>query len=471
MKRWHDCSPATRGSLLAVGIFPAHAWAGAVLALAATTLAPGQRLSRPGRWLAAIVLAGLVTLSFGKALPTDDLLRHLSAWQLGFDYRAQYPWSQLPAANLWIGFDAGLGLLQQLGVPKAALLQWLPGLALILAGGVIHGSLSRAPLARRAPAELVLALALLGLLLVAPRALLARPELFITLFAATAWWCRTRTQTLLWATGFLALTPVYWLGGAYAPFVLVARGLAGAQRLALAGLLMAGHLAFWQAYTGDYPGLLTWLASTLSIPAIENRPLVTALVDWPRLGFAVLLAACLGMSVRGGLLRLRRHWPVFLLLGWLLLPNQIRYQAALALAALPWLLQRVAVWLRFRRQRVPVLPLLALVGLTAVLLVPQSEPAPHFGLSGKARVYSEQPYATVFYGAPGIAVEPSFALGATLPAYWQLLHKGIFDCHRAAAGGFTHLVEKSLTQVPACLHLEAVDGPWRLWRLAPGARA
>lgn len=425
-------------------------------------------MRHPGRWLTAVIFAALVTLSYGQALPTDDLLRHLSAWQLGFDYRTQYPWSQLPAANLWIGFDAGLGWLQQIGVPKGALLQWLPGLALVLAGVAIHGSLTRAPFARRVPAELVLSLALLGLLLVAPRALLARPEIFITLFAATAWWCRTRTQALVWATGFLALTPVYWLGWAYAPFVLVARGISSLQRVALAGLLMAGHLAFWQVYSGDYPGLLTWLASTLSVPAIENRSLVTALVDWPRLGFAVLMAAATGACFRGGLLRARRHWPVFLLFGWLLLPNQIRYQAALALAALPWLLQRVAVWLRFRRQRVPMLLILALTGLTVVLLVPQSEPAPHFGLSAKARVYSEQPYATVFYGAPGIAVEPSFAMGATRPAYRQLLHKGAFDCARAAAGGFTHLVEKSLSQVPACLQLEAVDGPWRLWRMTEG---
>jgi hypothetical protein len=157
--------------------------------------------------------------------------------------------------------------------------------------------------------------------------------------------------------------------------------------------------------------------------------------------------------------------PVLLLLCWFMLPNQIRYEAALAFVALPWLYRTLVTLARANRVRIPSVLVLLALAMSAALAVFKTDPVPQFALGANARVYSESPYATVFYGQPGIAVEPSFALGATRPQWSGVVAGGGARCDLLLRGGFTHVIEKSTTQPIECATLTALQGPWRLWTI------
>lgn len=419
-------------------------------------------------WYFSPVLIALAFIGQGMSLPDDDLMRHLSAWQLQFDYRSQYPWANLPQANLWLGFDYLLGALQQAGVSKQVLLQWVPGLGLLLQSLVLFGVLRRVLPAPHRNAELFLIAGALGLLVLTPRSLLGRPEMFLLIFGVSAWLCRTRFTAAAWCVAYICLVPFYWLGWVYAPFALLLApaGLRIPARLALGAVLGVAHLAFWQTYTGDYFGLLAWLKATMHAPATENASMVRMLSVW----FTWVLVGAAGMAL--STLNTRRALaalPVLLLLLWFALPNQTRYVAAVAFVALPWLYRTFSVMARARGVRIPSVLVLLALAVAAALAVYKTDPAPKFALGPDARVYSESPYAAVFYGQPGIAVEPSFALGATRPEWEGIVADGKARCDLLLRGGFTHVIEKSVNKPLECAVLAEVQGPWRLWAIKKGS--
>lgn len=465
---WARCAPATRLSLVAVVCALLNPWLGILVGLSAAWLfARTQPFDLTQHRKLAYFLPVGVALAFigqGESLPADDLMRHLSAWELGFDYRPQYPWSNLPKANLWLGFDYLLGVLQTAGASKSFLLQWIPGLSLLLQSVVLFFALERALPARRHNTALFLMAGALGLLALTPRSLLGRPEMFLLIFGATAWFCQTRARAAIWAVGYLLLIPFYWLGWVYAAFALLLApaALSLVTRIGIAALLGLVHLAFWQAYTGDYLGLLVWLKSTLSVLAGENEPMLKSFSFW----FCWVLVA--GISLALSTLNKRRFLatlPVLMLLVWFTLPNQIRYVAAIAFVALPWLYRTFSLWSAAVKVRIPLVVVLMSMSVAAALAVFPTTPVAKFELPATARVYSESPYATVFYGKPGIAVEPSFALGATKPEWQDINKNGVMNCALLHKGGFTHVIEKSLEKPVECAQLTAVQGSWRLWTL------
>lgn len=465
---WARCAPATRLSLVAVVCALLNPWLGILVGLSAAWLfARTQPFDLTQHRKLAYFLPVGVALAFigqGESLPADDLMRHLSAWELGFDYRPQYPWSNLPKANLWLGFDYLLGVLQTAGASKSFLLQWIPGLSLLLQSVVLFFALERALPARRHNTALFLMAGALGLLAMTPRSLLGRPEMFLLIFGATAWFCQTRARAAIWAVGYLLLIPFYWLGWVYAAFALLLApaALSLVTRIGIAALLGLVHLAFWQAYTGDYLGLLVWLKSTLSVLAGENEPMLKSFSFW----FCWVLVA--GISLALSTLNKRRFLaslPVLMLLVWFTLPNQIRYVAAIAFVALPWLYRTFSLWSAAVKVRIPLVVVLMSMSVAAALAVFPTTPVAKFELPATARVYSESPYATVFYGKPGIAVEPSFALGATKPEWQDINKNGVMNCALLHKGGFTHVIEKSLEKPVECAQLTAVQGSWRLWTL------
>jgi len=468
---WARCTPATRLSLVAVCAAIFNTWLGLAIGVcAAWTYTQRQPIAferHLALWFFAPVVAALCFLSVGESTPPDDLLRHITAWRIGLDYRAQYPWSDIPKADMWLGFDYVLGALQRAGLSKQFLLQWVPGLSVALQSVVLYGVLRRVLPARRRHAELFLLAGALGMLALTPRSLLGRPEMFLAIFGISAWLCRTRVQAAVWALGYLVLIPCYWLGWAYAPLALLLApaALSLTARFGLGALLGLLHIAFWQAYTGDYLGTLIWLKSTLSVLVGENAPMLCGLSFW---GFWVLLGA-LGLVM--STLNKRRAiaaLPVLLLLVWFTLPNQIRYFAALSFVALPWVYRNFALMAQLKQIRIPSMVVVLALGLAGAVAVPKTDEQPTFDLGAHARVYSEAPYATVFYGQPGIAVEPSFAMGATRPE-WRELHKdNTLRCDLLVRGGFTHVVEKSLVRPLECAELQAVQGPWRLWTIKKG---
>ena len=471
LEAWERCTPATRLSLVAVCAAIVNTWLGLSIGVCAawmyTQKQPLDFSRHLALWYFLPVAAALGFLGVGESTPPDDLLRHITAWRIGLDYRTQYPWSDIPKANLWLGFDYLLGALQRAGVSKDMLLQWVPGVSLALQSVVLFGILRRILPARRVHAELFLLAGALGMLALTPRSLLGRPEMFLLIFGMSAGLCRTRLQAAVWFAGYMLLIPFYWLGWVYAPLALLLAPAAIPLRArfgigAVLGLL---HVAFWQVYTGDYLGLLIWLRGTLSILVGENAPMLCGLSFW---GFWLLMGS-LGLVLSS--LNKRRAiaaLPVILLLVWFTLPNQLRYFAALSFVALPWVYRNFALMARLKHIRIPSMVVLLALGLAGAVSIPKTDEQPKFDLGAHARVYSDAPYATVFYGQPGIAVEPSFAMGATRPE-WKDLRKGdVLSCDLLVRGGFTHVVEKTLHQSLDCAELKAVQGPWRLWAIKKG---
>jgi hypothetical protein len=271
-------------------------------------------------------------------------------------------------------------------------------------------------------------------------------------------------QSAVWAVGFLVLVPCYWLGWVYAPFALLLAPTAFSlvARFGIAIVLWLVHLAFWQGYTGDYIGLMVWLKGTLGVRAGENDPMLMSMSFW----FCWTLVGALSLAL--STLNVKRFvaaLPVMLLLLWFAIPNQLRYVAAFAFVALPWMYRTFALLAGTRQVRVPAVVVVLGLAISAALAVYPSDPHPKFALGSQARVYSESPYAAVFYGQPGIAVEPSFALGATLPEWKDLKKNGVMRCDLLLRGGFTHVIEKSLQKPLECADLKGVQGGWRLWEI------
>lgn len=463
-----------RVALLASLLTLVNAWVSLVLAFTAAWLhlkeKPDAGFNQNLKWFfaAPFVLSAVLTLA-SQNTPQDDLLRHLMAWRTDFDYRAQYPWSDLPKANLWLGFDWLVGQLQTtLGIPALVLLHGIPLVALVLSGWVMYGAFRRA--APHASAEAVLLFGSLAIVACAPRMLLGRPEAFVSLMGASAWLCTSRKHVALWVAGFILMTPFYWLGWAYAPMALVLP-LALRDRIALAAALGILHLTFWQVYTGDYLGLMLWLRGTLGVEARENIDLSYLLLDLSGLAFALLLSWVLAVNSTKRA-RVLAMLPIAALILWFALPKQVRYGASIVMVSLPWLLSRYQVVERARRWKkrplaVPPLLVLAVLVWAGINGVASSQHAPTFALPADAKVLSEQPYSNVFYGEKGISVDPSFALGATLPKWKNIFDPQTqkLDCARFREAGFTHLVEHHLSDIPDCVELSSIQGEWRLWRL------
>lgn len=460
----------TRLSLLAVAAAMASIWLGLLIGFVAVWRYSVAEKVDLKQWTTFLYFAptaiALGFLAKGESLPTDDLLRHIGAGGLGFDYRSQYPWADLPKANLWLGFDWVLWQLQLLGLSKEFLRQWIPGLSLILQSVVLYGLLRRAVPAKRTNPALILLAGALGLLLLSQRSLLGRPEMFLLLFAATAGIPRTWVGVSAWIAGFLLMVPSYWLAWAYAPFALLLwpERLSLAKRIGIAVFLSLAHLAFWQGYTGDYIGLMFWLKGTLSVLATENYPLHMALYLWHSWAFLLALAIAGATLTKR---RVARYAGFILLFVWLSLPDQIRYHVALGIVGIPWVYRQLTVLCLARPVTIPTPAVLFALAMAGTMAVPTVPTVPEFKLPATARVYSEAPYATVFHGERGISVDPSFAFGATRKPWDTLKDSDKTDEHCAVLreGGFTHVLEKSRKTLLECGNLVGVEGNWRLWEL------
>lgn len=465
---WERCTPATKVSLFSAGFALFNLWLGVVACLVAAAMFTKKEPLSFEKYrdylFFAPMLVGVLYLSEGVTLPPDDLWRHITAWRLDYDYRYQYPWSELPKANLWLGFDYALGQLQKAGVDKFFLLQWLPGLALILQTLVVYGAIRTQVSKRHHNAALFVLAGALAMMVLTPRALLARPEIFILIFGGAAIICKTRIQALIWCLSYMLVIPVYWLGWVYAPMALLLAPsiLAFRARFTLAAILGLSHLFFWNWYTGDYVELMLWLKGTLSVPASENAPLLHIFKFWTAWVYVGVLVFSLSTLNKR---RAVKAAPYFLLLLWFTLPNQVRYFNSIALLMLPWLYRTLTLVLRLYRTKLPAVPVLFFVAMAALTSVGTLKPQAMFALGAEAKVYSQSPYSTVFMGEKGIQVEPSFALGASKPEWKNLIEKGVADCPRLVKGGFTHVIEHTLTTPLECAALIGVQGEWRLWKI------
>lgn len=456
---------------LSIPVFMINELAGGMVALACVLLYLKEGFAitfrRPFIWLVIPSLMIVASIFYHKLLPQDDLLRHVVSWKIGFDYRAQYPWADIPKTNLWIGFEYILYLFQQIGIDKETLVLWVTSTSVMLGTLVIFFSLNASVPSSSRYRDLLLLVGFLGCSLTIYRFMMGRPEGFMAAFGATAWLVRSRKQAILWGCLYVLLIPFYWLSWIYAPFALLLKPVK--HKILYTAVLFACSVGFWQVYSGDYIGLLLWLRGTLDILALENLPQGISFMSWNGFVFVLLIAWILATEFRDKkfLLRLKKNAPVWFILVWFLLPNQIRYVPTAVLAVLPFVFRKIVV---YRRAGIignihPVAIFIAL-WLTWLSSFPGERTLPQFAFNKTDRVYSEEPFAVAFYSEPGVSIDPPFAFGATRPEWRYLIKDHHIDCERILKGGFTHVVEKSLEgEVPSCLRLKAVQNHWRLWEV------
>jgi hypothetical protein len=223
-------------------------------------------LSSPSGQILFVAVAATYLVAVASRVPIapDDLLRDIAVARYGFDYRLMFPLSapNLPAVSMWWGFDRVLGQLSDAIGPLGTVWSVQGALAIgfvMWVGGIC---------VRFLPADddrWYWAAVLLSLVapLVMSRVLLGRPEIFLTLWAASAVLATTRARQWLWVGVGCALSLSYWLMPLYVVAVVLLPATLRA-RVVVATLLLAFHCAVWQVITsGTYFQAIFWLAQVL----------------------------------------------------------------------------------------------------------------------------------------------------------------------------------------------------------------
>lgn len=427
-------------------------------------------LSTPSGPILFVAVAATYLVSVAARVPIapDDLLRDIAVARYGFDYRLMFPLSaaNLQAVSMWWGFDRVLGQLSDVIGPLGTV--WTVQGALAIGFFIWVGGIC----ARFLPADdarWYWAAVLLSLVapLVMPRVLLGRPEIFLTLWAASAVLATTRARQWLWVGSGFALSLSYWLMPLYVVAVVLLPATVRA-RIVVATLLLAFHCAAWLVITnGTYFQAIYWLGQVLDSqvgPVAENSSLSTLIRLAP---FAVLLIAA-GFAVAG---RCRQALLSFAVAAFFAASDQVRYVATvtsfLALTSVIGLSGRLpSLSSPVRAALIVFLPLLGLhLSGSSYRLADM----PSFRMktgSLTLTAFGAATYSVPFFGEGTPGVEPSFAFGAAPRSVQNLsveLSRGRIDCAQLLGWPFTHVLERTLVEVPACLSIAAVDGQWRLW--------
>lgn len=430
-------------------------------------------LERNGWLLLGIPLSVL----FAKLLmspPTaiDDLLRHIASAYWPGGYGDMYAYSALPPVDLYPGFDALVAALT-IGLGPAPAMWIMQGLALVgflsvlvLGAGRLLGS---------HPLKGPFALAALVLILpvMEGRLYLARPEIFLTIWAMAALLPRGRVGVLVWACSGVVLGSGYWLAALYFPAVLLLP-ISRSGRIAVFAFLAVTWTAMWHYLAdGDLVRAIAWTFEQVGnridgIQVSENMSIVNLMLH--PLALALTLGAVWVFSARRDFADSR----LIVLAGYFALSNQTRYGGII----IPLLALYVLSGLRGLHVSCPARLRCSMVALAscAFSLYASSVPAfatlPRFQLPAGSTVltaFNEATYSTPFFNPGRVRVSPAFEIGALEPAVQRIvkdLAEGNLDCDRLQGYRFTHVIEKSLSgQTPSCLTLEASQRNWRLWRV------
>ncbi|MCO5106591.1 MAG: hypothetical protein M9907_05880 [Burkholderiaceae bacterium] len=404
-------------------------------------------------------------------IASDDLLRHIgwAFWPGG--YRDMYVRTALPPAELYPTFDWVMGALARLAGAAAAM--WTAQ-ALACAGLVLVFVLAARRLLAGHPmwAVLTLAALILVLQLISGRLSLARPEIFMTIWALSALLARGSVGTVVWSATGLALGSGYWLAPLYYPAAMLLPIGGRARALVFAALCLCWVGMWWWLTDGRLFEVIRWPLEQVGnrVPGLgvmENESIVNVLLTPPMLALAL---ASVWAARRGGDVRL------LLLAGFFLLSNQARYGGIVApllalhaLSAAPRLRLR---WPAMARSAAVAIGSVALAWLSAGW--PRYGDLPGFNLPAGAVVltsFGQATYSIPFANLGLVRVAPAFEVGAADPAVQRLvlaIGRGSVDCAELKDQGFTHLVESTLRgPPPPCVTLAAMQGGWRLWRIDP----
>ncbi|MEO8152380.1 MAG: hypothetical protein ABI605_04860 [Rhizobacter sp.] len=441
--------------------------------LIANLLRSAERVDARGMVVGFLLVWPVLWTTVGGMTPGDDVLRHFAAWRHDYDYHRLYVAldPRFPHESMWVGYEWVIGFLHRaLGLQLAILvLQWTIYSA--AAYSLWRTALVLVPDREDAWTWRLVVVSVLLLTQLIFRIAMARPEALFAVWAMSAIWMRP----WVWLTIGMAIQPLYWLGAIYAPAAILLRASWRMRIACVVGPVVAAAL-FWFSYAGwAWPQFywlsFDWIRLRLA-PVGENESILLALMI-P--GFTATLL----LLIWRGKIEVRRDWPVLALLGWFLLPGQIRY------------LSTVHAWLVVLVTRTVTLPRLQAAGQLAVWLAvvvsatygvtasgkltsSYDRGLPHFKtLESTAQVLTAFDQATYFLPTdhPGIRSAPAMELGATLQPVQALAvtlsgtGTGVLNCEALRSYGFTHVVEKRMAAASPCLEVQEISNGWRLWRV------
>lgn len=435
-------------------------------------------------WVPILFFVPLCLHLFGKqgGLPfaaPDDLMRHLTAYQAGFDYSSRFVHQAIVLPenrSLWFGYEWIAGRLHAwVGGALAAFMLIAACIGLVYV-------VTRAAFARAAAGhpEQVLIVAAAMVLFVAHftvnRALLGRPEIIVSMVGLSACVLRARTWVVLMSLS----APLYWLTPIFVPFALL---LPGGWRLRLVSGFVVGVMSagFWLGYMGwDWLELIrktSDAASSRLISPTEGGPIVTALLQ-PHIGLPLLIALAV---IRASSWK-RLIAPV-LLIGWFFLPDQSRYLGSVLLPLAGVIFVMEVSGREFSltsSQRAWIVAGLLLIASGSLLERPDNRlwNKPHLkSLSGDEVLLLPFDESAFFlmYRHPKTQMWPSMEFGYSTQAmqrfYVQIKENRTVDCAKLNSLEFTHFLDHGIIAgtVPKCLIPQEKYLHWTLFRIEKDA--
>ena len=455
----------------------------ACLAAFAADVSLSRGLQRLRRWqqqvltefpgYAVILCLGLVFLAtaFKGPPPADDLLRHAVAYAWGYSHTAMYPDSTLPAFNLYPLFDHAVGWLTQATSPLASV-KLVQLLALVLSMVVLF----RVCLAEGSAPEAATLITLLVLAAgVYQRALLGRPEVFAMVWGMSALLVRgsrVNLKAALFVLAGCAVSAGYWMAWLLWPLMLLLPGSWG-RRILLGGTVAVFHAVFWHlhskgAYWPVMPQVTEWNANRL-IGIAENGSVFAYIALQPAF-WALGLLAILGWKTLASDSTVRSG----AVLGAYAVLNMNRYVGHVATALLPASVAGLNS-LGWSRGIIASVALLTSMWVVKMGTAPVLAAPPLFKVAPGSKVLAA-PGPAVFsipFANPGtVQVVPAMEVGASTQEVQRLmlrLSDMRLDCAAVRRLALTHIVESTAVSMPSpeCLELEAMSGPWRLWKVRP----
>ncbi len=404
--------------------------------------------------------------SYGGIPPVDDLLRHVTSWRHDYDYNNIYYnlRETIPHSSMWIVFELVGGSLDKLFGFWGAVFS-IQAVAYLCCALICYklAVFSLAGRLKYSSIDITIVVCLFFLSGIFNRSIDARPEIFLTFWALSAFFLSARFWVLLG----VFLMPVYWLSIVYIPTVLLLKE-SRKNKILISGLLTFIFIFFWSFYSG-----IEWVNNIVSVytysinrlvPPGESGAMVYGL-------FSLALAPAFIMFVLHGVKsKIFDNSSILILLIWFLLPGQVRYIGIVGPLFLVYILRSLPE-LNFSKN------ISAVVALIAILMVFLSMPSgsrklsslPAFRLPPSAIVLTQFSVTTYLLPAinPGIKISPGMEFGSFRHEVQELIFNisnGVAPhCADIKYLGYTHLVESSLVQVSPCLRLIEVRGPWRLW--------
>ncbi|MCM5572091.1 hypothetical protein M6I34_16360 [Burkholderiaceae bacterium FT117] len=413
-----------------------------------------------------LVLAAKLVMTPPAA--SDDLLRHLASAFWADGYAGMYVHTALPPAPLYPAFDRVVGALAfAVGLPGA---MWILQ-ALAFSGFALVFVLAARRFLGGHPFSDVLVLVAMVLVMqtMSARLVLARPEIFLTIWALAGTLVATRLGVLIWSVTGVFLGTGYWLAALYFPAAILLP-LSWRGRVGILVTMSALWAWLWWLITdGHALETVLWAFSQVAnrLPGIvvgENVSIVNVLLAPSMLVLAFASFWALGRSAA--------EPRVFVLALFFLLSNQARYCGIVA----PLFALHALSALRTAELRLPVAIRSMAITLGALSMSVLSSTYTNYATmvrfdlppgSVVMTAFNQATYSTLFANPGEIRIAPAFEVGALKPRYQQVvldLGGGKLHCDSLEGSGFTHLIENSLVgPIPACLTLVETQRDWRLW--------